>query len=356
MRPRVVFRSHYQVDEPFYLFLLITRCTSPIQSTYREVAAQRLSRELKAHGKLFNIAAAAYAIDLCQDLELITENNTWTPKGLLLSLFSDGAKSNELEDQLSLSLGQKLATLRVFLEADGAAMLFLAKQLAERRALNASENGWNDLAREMFTDVFRDYLSITNNTKDRVQLRREADRIEASGYSGNSGKHKILVHLQTMYRLEMVLRSNESGSTSYILPANSSNSPIEILRNCIPSVNALEKVISENQCLETAAKIIGIAEKQLIASFSHAKIAALHGDFQSCYDKIMATGIPLCPISTLLESVQVTNILRKKVLFAYSELLEILQAEQKVLHSKIRFHVDRFGKVAFIRISDNPWK
>ena len=39
MEPRIVTRTHYQVDEPAYLRHLILDCTSPTQSSYSDVVA-----------------------------------------------------------------------------------------------------------------------------------------------------------------------------------------------------------------------------------------------------------------------------------------------------------------------------
>jgi len=88
MMPRIITRTHYQVDEPAYLRVLIRDCSSPTQSDYPERVARRLEDRLKALQKDFNFAAAKYCVDLARGLSLITENNFWTWSAQVLRLIS----------------------------------------------------------------------------------------------------------------------------------------------------------------------------------------------------------------------------------------------------------------------------
>jgi hypothetical protein len=58
VQPRLVFRTHYQVDEPAYLSVLVLHATSPVRSDYSERVAQTLATYLQKQGTSFNIAAA----------------------------------------------------------------------------------------------------------------------------------------------------------------------------------------------------------------------------------------------------------------------------------------------------------
>src|SRR5437016_4623823 len=99
MTPRFVFRTHYQVSEPAYMEFLVKLCTSPVQSSYREVVAQKLADEIERRCKAkadkedgiagFNENAGEYAIDLARGLDLITQNHTWTDRGHLVHLIAN---------------------------------------------------------------------------------------------------------------------------------------------------------------------------------------------------------------------------------------------------------------------------
>jgi len=262
MQPRIVFRTHYQIHEPAYMKYLILLCASPVQSNYREVIAEKLAREITARGKKLNIAAGGYAVDLAQDLELITHNNTWTEKGHLVNIIS-AVRNIDLEKDLELTLPEKLLFFKVFCERDGAALLFIARQLMKYKSVADSDADWNYWAREMFIDVFTNYLSITSDTADRVKLRREIDRISSRGYEGNTGSHKMFIHLQTLYRLGLVARPEAAGARSTQLPEYSQGERIglSILLENVPDIISLEKMVGNHKWVEIAADIFDSTAK-----------------------------------------------------------------------------------------------
>ncbi len=86
MQPRVIFYTHYQVDEPAYMELLVHLCTSGVQGRYDEDVSKRLARELRSRDKKFNEAAGKYAVGLARSLDLVTQNINMTDQGFLIYL------------------------------------------------------------------------------------------------------------------------------------------------------------------------------------------------------------------------------------------------------------------------------
>jgi hypothetical protein len=354
MRPRVVFSTHYQVDEPAYMEFLVKLCTSPVQSTYREVVEQKFAEEIKSRGKDFNIAAGRYAVDLARALDLITPNNTWTEKGHLVNLVAQIDCTKDFEAQLTLTLPEKLLHFRVFLEADGAALLFMAHRLTKDGSLLNSDTTWNTLAREMFVDTFLDYLAITNNSADRVRLRQEIDRIRTRGYEGNSGSHKIFIHIQTLYRLGLVTRPDPTGRV-YQLQCRSLGTlgGLQILLEEVPDVPTLEKVIGAHKWLEVAAKVFEIGDARSSGNSPKITAAEILSIVASHYRRVISTGVPLCPLSTLVEAAQIDLLVGHSLSLDYDEIVNLLSDAQRERPKDIGFHVDRRGRPAFIRLSDN---
>jgi hypothetical protein len=353
MQPRIVFSTHYQVDEPAYMEFLVKLCTSPVQSTYREVVEQKFTKEITARGKDFNIAAGRYAVDLARGLDLITPNNTWTDKGHLVNLIAQIDQALEFEEQLAFTLPEKLLHFRVFLEADGAALLFMARRLTGHGALLNSDTTWNTMAREMFVDTYSNYLAITNNTADRVKLRREIDRIKTKGYEGKSGSHKAFIHIQTLHRLGLVKRP-DSAARIYQLPEQPLGTPsgLKILLNEVPDVPSLEKVIDTHKWLQVAARvfqIMGVRSPEDTVELSE-EVLPLVAVY---YQRVMSTGMPLCSLSTLIEAIQIDLLTGKLLLLSYDEALDVITAAQRKHPKDIRFHVDRRGQPAFIKLSDD---
>lgn len=350
MQPRIVFRTHYQVDEPAYMEFLIKLCTTPVQSTYAEVVAQRLAQEITSRGKKLNVAAGRYAVDLAKDLGLITDNHTWTDKGHLVDLIAE-VNGSELEPQLNLTLPEKLLHFRIFIEADGAALLFIARRFIESTSVGNSDTTWNIFAKEMFVEIYTEYLAITNNTADRVALRRMIDRIRVEGYQGNSGSHKVFIHMQTLHRLGFL---DSLTSRKYQLPAHlpGIQTGLEILCAQVPNILSLERVINEHKWMNVAVKVFQIDCVEFSDNTSMPNSVSILPLMVSIYQRIMSTGISLCSLLTLIEATQIEVIVRKSLFLNYDQAMNLIIVAQKEHLRDIRFHVDRRGQPAFVKLSD----
>lgn len=347
MEPRLVFTTHYQVDEPAYMEFLIKLCTSGVQSTYREVAARKLVQEINSRGKKLNKAAGGYAVDLARDLGLLTSNNVWSDKGFLLDLIAE-VNDGELDEQLSLTTSERILHFRIFLEADGAAFLFLAKYLTQNTSLPPEGTTVNSLVQEMFIDILSDYLSVTNNTAQRVALRIKIDRLRREGYRGHSGAHKLYIHVQTLYRIGIIAK--KGGSRIYHLPDNAPDmrQSLNSLLHEVPNIVALEKAISSHVLVELSANVLQIPYKPWERGYSYDILRLLSQN----YKQIIQTGAPLCPLTTLLESIQIT-LLTRGLLLRYDSGLRFITEIQQRYTKDFRFHVDRRGQPAFVKISDD---
>jgi hypothetical protein len=352
MQPRIVFNTHYQIHEPAYMKFLILLCTSPVQSNYREVVAEKLGREITTRGKKLNAAAGGYAVDLAKDLGLITPNNTWTEKGHLVNLITI-IRGGDLENEFELTIPEKLLYFRVFFEGDGAAFLFIARRLLKYGSVADSDTDWNIWAKEMFVEVYSEYLSITNSTSDRVALRRVIDRLNARGYDGNTGSHKILLHLQTLYRLGLVIRPEAMGARATQLPKYSDGERIgiSVLLDRVPNVVALEKVVNAQSWIEVAADVLQLTSNPY--PVEETRIGNTLSLLIPYYRRVMSTGISLCPLSTLIESIQIELLSKRALLLTHSIASNLILASQKERPKEIRFHVNRRGQPAFVKLSDD---
>lgn len=160
----------------------------------------------------------------------------------------------------------------------------------------------------------------------------------------------MFVHLQTMYRLSLADRRDASGSRIYCSSESITTSRLKILRREIPDSASLEKTVSAHKCVEVAAKIYSLERKPGHAmKLSEAECFAVLTEH---YKRIMATGVPLCPMATLIEAVQVDLLTKTGDLMPYDTTLETIGIIQRNHPKEIRFHVDRRGMPAFIRLSE----
>jgi len=348
MEPRVLFRTHYQVDEPALMEFLVKRCTSPIRSAYNESVAQKLAEEVQHRGKKFNVAAGGYALDLARGLSLVNEQNVWTDRGHLVNLHAETEDRN-WDAELELNSRERLLHFRLFLEGDGAALLSIARYLLDHGKMPNSDGDWNQLAKMLFVEIYSEYHTMAGTTADRVALRREVDRIRSRGYEGKSGPHKMFVHLQTLHRLDLVDRVATSTSRNYRLESDSGRRNLRSLVSEIPDLYALERAVQEHRLFEIAAKVFGIEHGPVAQDRSPEELIQLVVPY---YRQVVATGVSQCPLSTVIESVQIGLLDEGRELIHYDAALDLIQKAQQKRVGEIRFHVDRRGTPAFLKLSD----
>lgn len=337
MQPRLAFRTHYQVDEPAYLGILVNQASSATRSDYPERVAERLAKAVQRRPMQFNIAAAGYAVDLGRRLGVINDQQVWTPLGHLVHLF---AKERGPAFEFALDELEQLLYFRVFLEGDGAALLFLSQYLSEHGAIPVgTDSDWNAVARELFLWSYEEYLKLSSTTVERLSLRRELDRLRRDPYKGKTGNHKLFIHLQTMYRIGLVEEQNGSGRRRYVGRPDA----ISQLLSKVDSVVTLEAIIREQKWPEVVTCIRPGASSGTLSA------ATVRRNVAERYEEIMGTGVALCPISTLLDAVTIDHIARKVVL-DQRELQQWLVATGRSAAKEVRFHVDRAGNPAFVRI------
>ena len=354
MRPRLLTRTHYQVDEPAYLRLLVLACSSCTQSDYSDRLAARLVDELGRRGQDLNIGAARYGVDLARAIGLLTDNNTWTDLGMLLYTVS-GARDDF--GDLKLTASERLFFFRLFLEADGAALIFLGKLLADCGQLPVKGQTWvegtNRIANDMFAACFAEYLDLAAEPVERVKLRQVLERRNARPFHGNSGRHQMSVHLQTMYRLGLVGRSQQNNSRAYYLPEREDfHGGLWALTRCVPDARALEDTLKERAWPVVAARVFQTSLPGLPAGADESLGRDLLEHLLPTYDIICATGVPLCSLTALVESLQIRQLLRTGKTVTYTKALEMLTGLQRRHPREVRFHVDRTGQPAFVKFSD----
>lgn len=327
--------------------LLCKVCVSAAMSAYPERVAEKLAAEMDARNKKFNIAAAAYALDLAKALGLVTHDNVLSDKGQLVNLIAT-VKDGEWEEQLRLSASERYLYFRLFVEGDGAALRYLAQRLQDDGVLPGEGSSWNKLATHMFIDVYSSYLPITNNTADRVALRSHRDRIAAKGHEGRGGEHKIIIHLQTLYRLGLAIRESVGRRRIYRAPEPAPDGHNPLTRFCeeLPNVVALERVIQKKQWADVAARVYGVREGP--SECEEEDVLAL---LVPHYLAVTGTGAPLCPLSTIVEAAQIEGLAASRLL-TFDVVMEKLSNLQKSRPKDVRFHVDRQGKPAFLKLSD----
>lgn len=347
MKPRLLTRTHYQVDEPAYLILLQS-CCSPVKSEYKDTIAGRLLTRLKQSGVDFNLPAAKYAVDLARALQLVTSNSVWTAKGHLVNLLCRPAVTADNE----LSLPERLLFFRLFLEADGAALIFLARAIKDHGALPAAGLPWTTLATEMFVRIYQEYLELTTDTASRTALRHAIRQRERKSFTGKSGPHQVFTHLQLLYRTGLIGKHIDGKNRHYTMLADDERSPAPLDRFLqeVPDCRTLERRLVEPEWSQLLYRVFQSHIRGSAAAECVDK-GLLESLILDAYARICSTGINLCPLETLIESLQIGQLVDTGHILTRDDLMQSLRSLQRQKPHALRFHVDRFGKPAYIKMS-----
>ncbi|MDE0096809.1 MAG: hypothetical protein OXS40_10615 [Gammaproteobacteria bacterium] len=337
---RLITRTHYQISEPAYLTLLIRKCTSPTSSNYRETVAQRFS---KLSGGT-NIAASGYAVDLARSLNLLNSNLVWTELGHLLNI---AASNNVLQNINELSTAEKILFFRLFLEFDGAAFIFLAQKLETQAQLPLLCESWTDIAQQLFLETYEWYLELVTDPLLRTRIRQLQEKRRLVPFKGNSGRHQSLIHINTMFRLGLIdsFKSKKSRLYKPKYLEGKELSPTSNLLSAVPNIKTLEEVVESQSLYNVVGQTLGIE-----CNAGSINDMEFMNRVKYVYSQVSGTGVNLCSLRTLSEALQIQSLIEKTVPESHTTILSRLRTLQNKTPSQIRFHVDRYGNPAYIKI------
>lgn len=320
--------------------VVVRSCTSPVQSDFRDNVSRKLVRSRLS----INPAAARYAVDLTRSLGLLHENLVWTNLGHLLAVVYGHER---LDGTPTLSNIQRYFFLRIFLEFDGAAFIYFAKRVEEDGRVPREGERWVDVAQSLFCDTYNDYLRLATNPEDRIRIRHLADRRRERPFDGNSGRHQCFLHLNTLERLGLIAKLTGNDRVYTKVPSiDAGLSPTAKLLSVVPSALELERAVSAGFLYDLVSHIFGCVSQEdvLPQQWFDATVRRI-------YRQIVSTGVNLCSLQTLTEALQIEALSLGHRPLHSQDLLNQVRLMQRDAPREIRFHVDVFGRPAFLKIS-----
>ena len=320
---------------------VVRACTSPVQSDFRD----NVSRKLATSHFPLNRAAAGYAVDLAKSLGLLQDNLVWTNLGHLLHVVYD---DKGRPDNAALSETQKYFFIRTFLEFDGAAFIHFAKRLEEDGRVPRQEEHWTEVAQRLFCDTYNEYLSFATDPQERVRIRHLQERRRAKQFRGNSGRHQCFVHLHCLERLGLIAKANGSERVyTQNVPENTRGpNPTAKLLKLLPNALELERAVSNSRLYDIVTELFGL-RRQPEGLAQDWFAATVH----RIYQRIVSTGVSLCSLQTLTEAIQIELLAHGFRPYHAQDIFNQLRSMQRDAPRRIRFHVDVFGRPAFLKIS-----
>ena len=321
---------------------VVRACTSPVRSDFPDNVARKLAAAPRFQ---LNPAAARYAVDLTKSLGLLQDNLVWTNLGQLLNLVYEQEQPTE---DGALSKRQTCFFLRTFLEFDGAAFIHFARRLEEdgRIPKDGGKERWPDIAQRLFRETYADYLTLATDPQDRVRIRHLDERRRAKPFRGNSGRHQCFLHLHCLFRLGLV--ANPNGDDHLYTPGrllDTGATPTAKLLDLLPGAMELERAVSAGRLYDIVGDLSGGARPHDLSSGSFA------AEVRRLYERVVSTGVSLCPLQTLTEAIQIESLVLGHKPPPAQDVLNRLRSMQRDAPRDIRFHVDVFGRPAYLKMS-----
>ena len=126
------------------------------------------------------------------------------------------------------------------------------------------------------------------------------------------------------------------------------SSGLAILIRRVPDVATLEKSIQLKQWPQIAADVFNLSTQRAGRTPTDNEILLT---LVSYYRRIMKTGVPLASLQTLIEATQIKKLAEHSQIVSYEAMESTIVRAQKQNPKDLRFHVDRRGRPAFLKMS-----
>ncbi len=345
MRPRILLRTHYQVDEPRLIIAVVTKCSSPTDTRHEEAVAAALvkwAREIHEESLKISLPGAIYAVGNARSLGFLTPSNRWSAAGLALSYIEQTLRTEESASSiLELSPAEQRLYLTYYVSAAGALLLKFGSWLMSRGGATDDELRQESIIENLIVGALDDYLRIATDIRDRTAIRRERDRMARSEYAASTKRHKRYPLLKTMERLELlrVERSAPAGERFY----PDSEGRLKRLCTALVDIPTLER-LAHTETFHTALDTVFYPGPPRVLT-----TLPRQEQLTKAYRYALACGLQACPLQYLDD---ILTALYPSFGAEHRSTAEtLLEPLHRQFPSEVRFHVDRRGRRAFVLLS-----
>ena len=206
---------------------------------------------------------------------------------------------------------------------------------------------WPEIAQRLYRETYAEYLNLATDPKDRIRIRQLDERRGAKPFSGNSGRHQCFVHLNTLYRLGLVASAGDDGRTYRRLPpVPTGPSPTARLLGLLPGARELEQAVSAGRLYDIVGEVSGRALRRYDDNPD-----SFAATVRQLSERVVSTGVSLCSLQTLTEAVQIESLVHDHAPPHAQDVLNQLRSMQRETPRAIRFHVDVYGRPAYLKMS-----
>lgn len=129
--------------------------------------------------------------------------------------------------------------------------------------------------------------------------------------------------------------------------------PLQCLLEAVPDVIALEKVIKDRTWPMVAERVFSEQIPTVPKGPIPPSAKELFRELHPIYNCVMATDVALCSLTTLIEAIQIRQLSNGEPVLSYDGAINLLKEIQRLHPREVRFHVDRLGRPAYLRLAND---
>lgn len=348
MQVRLLLKTHYQIGKPGIFSVLVSKCTSPRQSTYPEVISDRLAK-IDFGTIAVNKESAKFAVLMAQSLGFLTKNMFWDDNGRAIAILLDETPRSAPSDYLRLTLTEKILYLKYYLEADGAVILEISKGLKEKGRMSRQELLSTNFIDHVFLDIWETYRQLTTDLRQKVQLKENIRMLRSKPYTKKTRLHKTLAHIDPLVDLDLVERLEEKNEISFCPKTRNSFAPIDVLIAELETVENMETYLSKSRYFKLISKIYNM-EAIVYDPKNHSEI--LNDMIFSTYRKARTEPSQMASIAVMSDFIGAKLLADKAMIIERPQLEAQLDSLKAEIKRGVYFHVDMQGRKAFVVFDD----
>ena len=348
MDVRLQLKTHYQISKPGIFSVILRKCTSPSQSTYPEVVAERLAK-IHFSTIALNKESAKFAVVMAQSFGFITRNMFWDWRGHVINILLDETKKEEPADFLKLTYTEKIIYLKYYMEADGATIIEICKKLNSKGRISRSELLSSEFIDQIFIDIWETYRQLIDNLSQKTQLRENIRKLRSKSYTYKTRIHKALAHIEPLVDFDLVARTEVKHEIIFSPKFTKNYSPMDRLTQELDSIETLEKRFSEYQHFKIISNIYNLNSIDYNPEL-HSEL--LYKEMLRTYLKARTEPSRMASIAIISDVISAKMLSGKRILIERPDIEKELNRLKSKNTRDVHFHVDMNGKKSFIVLSD----
>ncbi len=306
----------------------------------------------------------AIALDLLEKKDL-----HWTAKGHVVNDTTPGLETVEQRfKQLSWDIEKKqipfrfatlalqpreqIVYLKYFLDADGDIIINLLKQFGPDFLLGNKEQEEflkGGGIEKVFEAVIDGYLSHVFELEPRHELNQLLRRVK-KGYERHVQTHKFVPRMETLVDLG-IIKKIVDGTVSYGSSSTNDFYTTKVFLQEFGDSEKLDSILSPGgEYFEKAAKVYRIEHVRVDENTDY---ELLKVEVVKAYEKVRDEVFRLAHLEAIMDSVCVNFLTYFRKLCKWEQIKKVIERMQKEAEKDIRFHVNDWGTISYITISES---